>query len=204
MDTQASVYVGADAAITNSVAIVPPFPGTATNTIAAFAARPTAAAIITASGSITTNAGATVSLSVSATGTTPLSYQWMKNGAVLNDTSKVSGTASPTLTLTGVGANDSAGYRVVVTNDVGGTTSDVATVIVVLPPQFTSASVSSGGSPLFSLALISNVVYRVEVSSNLKYWDTLTNVIGTDGVATIKDPQATNFTQRYYRAVWVP
>lgn len=64
--------------------------------------------------------GATVTFSVNATGSGPLSYQWKKNGA------DIAGATGSTLTLTNVQYADAAGYSVVVSNNGTPTTSNTA------------------------------------------------------------------------------
>lgn len=81
--------------------------------------------------------GATVNLSVVATGTAPLSYQWRKNNVNLNNgasgcSSTISGATTATLTITNVSTTDNATYDCVVTNACGSDTSDPATLTV--PP----------------------------------------------------------------------
>src|SRR5262249_61571828 len=68
--------------------------------------------------------GAYVPFSVTATGTAPLSFQWMKNGTDL------SGAPSSKLTLTAVTANDAGSYTVAVTNSAGSVVSAAATLTV--------------------------------------------------------------------------
>lgn len=43
--------------------------------------------------------------------------------------------------------------------------------------------------------------YRIEVSSNLVNWTTLTNFVKTNSPFQFSDPAATNYTRRFYRAV---
>lgn len=80
---------------------------------------------------VTTNAGATVMFTVTASGAAPLFYSWSRDGAVLF------GATGPTLTLANVQTNQSGGYSVIVTNAFGAVTSVVAqlTVLPVAPPQ---------------------------------------------------------------------
>jgi len=42
---------------------------------------------------------------------------------------------------------------------------------------------------------------HIQVSSNLMSWTTLTNFIGTNSTLIFRDPAATNFSRRFYRAV---
>ena len=76
-------------------------------------------------------AGADVTLSVSAIGTAPFSYEWRKGGAALG------GETNPTLTLSDVQMSDSGAYSVVVSNDAGDATSADATITVLTPPEIT-------------------------------------------------------------------
>ena len=83
--------------------------------------------IVTPPASLTVNAGATAVFTVSANGTSPLNYQWRKNGA------DISGATTNSLTLINVGAADAASYTVVVTNAGGSVTSSAAILTVVDP-----------------------------------------------------------------------
>ena len=42
---------------------------------------------------------------------------------------------------------------------------------------------------------------EIQISSNLVNWTTLTNFTGTNDTLTVRDPQATNFNSRFYRAI---
>ncbi|MEM7167127.1 MAG: immunoglobulin domain-containing protein [Planctomycetota bacterium] len=78
----------------------------------------------------------TVSFSVAANGTPPLSYQWRKNGMPLaNETSS-------TLALGAVSPTDAATYDVVVTNVCGSVTSAPALLMINLFPQIVVAPVN--------------------------------------------------------------
>src|ERR1051326_162926 len=72
-------------------------------------------------------------LVVGASGTEPMSYQWLRNGANLLDNDRVAGSQSPSLTIASALASDSGGYRVVVRNPYSSATSAVATVAVTCP-----------------------------------------------------------------------
>ncbi|EKN64166.1 kelch repeat-containing protein [Schinkia azotoformans] len=67
---------------------------------------------------------------VVATGDAPLSYQWKKNGNDLIDGGNISGATTATLNIRNVQAEDAGGYTVVVTNEAGNTTSNIATLTV--------------------------------------------------------------------------
>ena len=52
----------------------------------------------------------------------------------------------------------------------------------------------------FTLQLSSNLNGHIQVSTNLTSWATLTNFVGTNSMITFRDPAATNFKSRFYRA----
>jgi uncharacterized delta-60 repeat protein len=78
------------------------------------------------------NAGETVTFSVAATGTEPLSYQWRKGGVAQ------AGATEPSLSLTNLQGSDAGSYDVVVSNAWGSVTSAAAslTVNLALPDSF--------------------------------------------------------------------
>ena len=72
--------------------------------------------------------GQTASFTVAASGTGTLTYQWRRGTADLSDGptaggSIISGTSSPTLTISGVGASDAGAYSALVTNSCGNAAS---------------------------------------------------------------------------------
>ena len=69
-------------------------------------------------------AGGTVNLSVMASGTGPLAYQWLKNGGM------VLGATNNALSFSNVGVTNSGIYYVVVTNAYGLNISQPVTVAV--------------------------------------------------------------------------
>ncbi|HYT59521.1 MAG TPA: LamG-like jellyroll fold domain-containing protein, partial [Haliangiales bacterium] len=70
----------------------------------------------------------TVTFSVTAAGTSPLYYQWIK------DTSPISGATKASLTLTNVQVADSGAYTVIVSNVADRVTSDAAVLVVTQRP----------------------------------------------------------------------
>ncbi len=85
-----------------------------------------------------------ISWTVSAVGSSP-SYQWRKGGVPISDSGNVSGTLTPTLSITGVTAANQGSYDVVITNHVGGITSSVVslTVITPIPGGYEAASIAA-------------------------------------------------------------
>jgi hypothetical protein len=80
--------------------------------------------------------GAALYLSVWASGTGPLSYQWR------NSSGNIVGATNPTYSLNPAHTNNSDGYFVVVTDLYGATTSAVATVTVYKPVSITTQPAS--------------------------------------------------------------
>ena len=83
-------------------------------------------AITTQPANISVTQGNNAAFAVTATGTAPLSFQWLKNGV------PISGANSNVLTLATVSTNDAASYSVVVTNIVGTLASSSATLTLSL------------------------------------------------------------------------
>lgn len=103
--------------------------------------------IATQPASLTVNAGAAASFSVSATGGGTLAYQWRKDGAAL------SGATSATYAIAATASGDAGGYDVVVSNSAGSVTSSAATLTVnaanaapVILSQPAAQSVAAGSS----------------------------------------------------------
>lgn len=109
----------------------------------------------------TVTEGATVSLSVTASGSGPLSYRWLKSGVA------IPGATTATLTFNPARLSDAGSYAVAVTNSVGTVTSPEAVLTVnpaVQPPTITlqpegrsltagdslTLTVAAAGTPPFS------------------------------------------------------
>jgi len=158
-DNVEQVYIATPPASGTYHAVVT-FQGTLTNSVQNFSLiitgstaeppLPSAPTITTPPLARTVEVGSSVSLSVVATGTAPLSYQWRKNGT------NIDGATSSTLTLANLQTTDSGSYDVVVTNSLGTATSNAATLTVTrfAPSILThpvSQSAAIGGSVTFSV-----------------------------------------------------
>jgi hypothetical protein len=94
------------------------------------------------------NVGASLVLSVQASGTGPLSYQWLKNGAA------ISGAVSSSFSIASIQTSDAGSYAVRVTNSGGSVTSSTAVVTVqVNAPVIVQAPVSQSLTVGGALAL---------------------------------------------------
>ncbi len=137
--------------------------------------------------------GATVSFSVTATGTGPLGYQWsFGTSALLNET-------NATLSLTNVQAASAGDYSVVVSNSGGSVTSSVAVLTVVPPTPVTPVFTASGGFAL-SVQSVVGKTYALEYKDSLAdaNWTPLTGVPGNGGPVSLSDANAPA-TRRFYR-----
>jgi large repetitive protein len=129
--------------------------GSATSAAATLTINPAvvAPAITTQPASQTVTAGASVTFTVAASGTGPLSYQWQK------DTVNLTGATSATLTLSSVTSANAGSYRAVVSNSGGSATSAAATLAVnpaVVAPTITTQpanqTVTAGANVTFTVA----------------------------------------------------
>jgi len=112
-------------------------------------------------------AGATVSFSVTASGSPAPAYLWRKDGVAIG------GATAPSLTLSGVQAGNAGGYSVVVTNSAGTVTSTVATLTVnpaavapTIANQPVSQTATAGGSVSFSVAATGSPTLTYQWSKN--------------------------------------
>ncbi len=95
--------------------------------------------ITTQPASQTVNSGSSVAFSVVATGTEPISYQWLFNS------NTIAGATNSTLNLSNVISTQAGTYTVSVTNIAGSTTSNGATLTVNTPAPPPPPPPSSGG-----------------------------------------------------------
>ncbi len=105
--------------------------------------------------SLTIFSGSNAVFSAAAGGSTPLVYQWRKNGTNITNSGGISGTTSNVLTFTGATTNNSGNYSLVVNNIFGVSTSSVAALTVVLPPTITGSlanrTIECGGNVTYAI-----------------------------------------------------
>ncbi|MCC5806247.1 MAG: immunoglobulin domain-containing protein [Opitutales bacterium] len=98
---------------------------------------PAAPVIVTQPASTGALAGGTVALAAEVEANPPVTaYQWLKDGAMLFDNTRISGAQSPELTLTDLEASDQGFYTLEVTNDIGATATIPARVDILIPSDF--------------------------------------------------------------------
>jgi hypothetical protein len=142
--------------------------------------------------------GQNSAISITATGTPPIIYQWRKNGSALANGGVFGGVATNVLTLTNVGTGNSGSYTVAVTNTIGGSTSSVTLVNVSVPPTLSGTGTGSGLQIGGTTATGLN--YVVEYATNLAspLWvPVLTNNTGPGGTVNFNTNTAGG--SRFYR-----
>ncbi len=94
--------------------------------------------------------GGSATFAVAASGSGPITYQWLKDGT------PIAGATAAVLTLGGVTGSDAGSYAVTVSNPLGSVTSNAAALTVVGAPviatQPAAQSVTAGGTAGFSVA----------------------------------------------------
>lgn len=153
--------------LTNSVASTP-------SNAALLTVTGTAPSITTQPQSQSVNQGDTVTFTVTASGTAPLSYQWKLDGNALTDGGgHIAGSTTNTLTITGVQPADAGNYTVVVTNSINSKTSNAATLTIVTAPNAPTATAATGvGSAGFTAnwgAVTGATSYRLDVSTSAAF-----------------------------------
>jgi sugar lactone lactonase YvrE len=103
----------------------------------------------------TATVGSSVSFTVGASGSAPLSYQWTKNGTA------ISGANSQTLSFASVQSSDAGNYAVTVSNSAGNVTSNTATLTVNTSSQLTITMTPSGNQ---TIAVNQSITYSINAS----------------------------------------
>ncbi|MBU6401242.1 MAG: immunoglobulin domain-containing protein, partial [Verrucomicrobia bacterium] len=132
--------------------------------------------------SITANPGDSVTFTVVASGTAPLSYQWEFNGA------PIAGATASSLTLNNVDTAVAGTYSVIVSN-AGGSVTSAAVLVVNTPPSITSQPANQAVNPG------ANVTFVVQATGstplNYQWQFNGIDLSGADGpVLTLTNVQA--------------
>lgn len=145
----------------------------------------------------TVNVGANVSWNVVTTGSSPITYQWRKNGVSIN------GAINPSFSLTSVTAADAATYSVVASNAAGSATNSTVLTVISLPAAAkVSQPIISAGSLVFTFPGEANHSYAVEARTNLEAgtWTVVTNIATLSQAQTVSFSDALPTTGRkFYR-----
>ncbi len=136
--------------------------------------------------------GRSVTLSVSAAGAMPLSYQWLKEGA------PITSATNSTLTITNLQTTDAVNYSVIVTNFLDSVLSSSAAVTV--NPGGVSLALYSG----ITIDGVAGLTYGIQYNTdpgNTNLWKGVANVTLASTNGFWVDLQPANQPQRYYRIV---
>jgi len=125
--------------------------------------------------------GASVSFSVTVTGTSPLSFQWRKDG------SSISGATASSLALSSVTTSDAGSYDVVVSNSVGSVTSSAATLSVTTSTSGTLSAAVTSAAQAFYATLSTSQQSSVQLTYSLdtaRRWSNLpASFVARNGVS---------------------
>lgn len=144
----------------------------------------------------TVSAGGNVTLSVVATSTAPLSYQWFKGTQPLTNDWRITGATAAALNLEPAQLTDTSNYFVVASASGTSVTSAVATVLV---ESLRFAVTPVGTNVIVNVLGTVGEVYRIESAPDF-FSAFVTNGYATNrlGVAEYREPQPAQ--QRFYRA----
>ena len=151
-------------------------------------------------------------LTLTANGTAPITYQWRFGGKVVQ-TSTASATYSQAPATTG----ESGQYSCLVTNAYGSVTSSVVSVLITnshsrpavvsvpigpIAPQITAWTFGSNHDFAVSFNTLQGQTYELQSNSDLatgSWLPVVTNLSGTGGTVRIVDTNAASQIQRFYR-----
>ncbi len=154
--------------------------------------------------SLAVAAGTSAKLSVAVSGAPLLAYQWMKNGTILSDNGKTSGSTARVLLINDTALDDAGIYSVTIANSLGTTNSTGATLTVVPRPTFQTA-ISTNGSMKLEWSATLGQKYQLQYNTNLNptNWSNLGSAITATNLAiTILDPLNPS-GRRFYRVLLV-
>jgi hypothetical protein len=148
--------------------------------------------------------GATIGLTVAATGAPPLSYQWFKDGVAW------AGATSTALTFIQATRRESGDFQVVVSNLGGSTTSSNATLVIRSPQRMGPPMGLPGGGLAFTSGdadggfLLPGDLpnFQAQATTNFVDWVALRNcLIVTNGALLLVDPDSASYPRRFYRII---
>jgi hypothetical protein len=150
------------------------------------------------------DAGATVALSVAASGTPTPTVQWQTSTDGVNWTN-ISGATSTTYSFTAAGSMSGSQFHAVFTNSIGTATTNPATLTVYSPPTITTNPVSQsaavGSQVSFTAAAAGTPAPAVQwqLSTNGTTWSNISGATSTSYTVTV----AATMSGYQYQAVFV-
>ena len=146
----------------------------------------------------TVGVGTNVNLTVVATGTAPLRYQWQTNGINLVNGGNISGATNAVLTISNVRTTNAGIYSVIVTNAGGSVTSSNAVLTVLTSPEIIAQptnflAIAVGSKATFSVGTIGQVPLSFQWKFNGSNLVNGLHIMGaTTGSLTVTNAQTTN------------
>jgi hypothetical protein len=143
----------------------------------------------------TVKLGTNVLFTARATGLPAPNYQWQFNGT------NILGATNAAYALAFVATTNAGNYAVIATNLAGSVISSNALLAIVAPgaAQFQSISVT-GAMAEISFTGDAYWTYTIESSTNLMTWNTLTNLVSTNGLFEFDMGPVTDIPQQFFRA----
>lgn len=139
--------------------------------------------------------GQDTSLSASALGARPLSYQWLFGGSV------IPGATNSVLVLTNIQSANAGLYEAVITNISGSVTSQVQLAVYDSATPTLQVPALSNGLYQVAVAGVPGFNYAIEASTNLADWIRITT---NASPYVFSDTNTVLWPQRFYRAVYIP
>lgn len=128
----------------------------------------------------------------------PIRFQWQFGG------SNIVNATNLTLTVTNVQAANTGTYTLVVYNpadtDATAARFPVEIQFASLKARFSETTLSGDGSFHATIEGVANRTYSVEFSTDMTNWTELRSIVMTNSSVPFVDEQATNATQKFYRA----
>jgi alpha-tubulin suppressor-like RCC1 family protein len=150
--------------------------------------------------------GASAAFTITADGSAPLHYQWLRNGVALD------AATGSSLALGNLARSNQAAYSVVLSNPFGSLVSTNAYLRVLVPQTLFGIRAADGPFVLLSadsdggaLTALDPGHFEIQASTNLLDWAVPTHVpTVTNGMLQWTDEASPDFPQRFYRMVEKP
>ena len=142
-------------------------------------------------------AGSNATLTVTATGTTPLAYQWRTNGI------NYLGRTTNAMTVTNFTAAKEGGYAVVITNTAGAVTSVTAQLYLIASNGASRFTNWGYATNKFTATLLgsANTNYIVQGATNFaSIWSPISTNSSVVGIISFSETNAPGYTNRFFRA----
>ncbi len=186
-------------ALTYSCKVTNPYGFVTTASTLTVGAPPSGAVVAPASQSL--NWGASATFSVTASGTSPFTYQWKKGGT------NIAGATLSSYNLSAIVETNAGSYTAGVTNSAGGTVSSAGTLTVLVPPPTMSSAVAVSGTSVTMAFTTANTTDTTSAFILLSTpdlvnvpWTTNNSAVftGSAGSFQVVAPETTN-TSMFYR-----